>query len=448
MDVVEAKNFYLARYADFERALASAVVPDAWGGAIRGGAISRFAAAGFPGVRDEEWKYTSIAPILNVPFGPARPLGDGLARERLAQLDLGAPVENRLVFINGRLSAELSAARRLPAGVEAGSLAAAMRRSDARVAGHLARYAKYDSQSFVALNTAFMEDGGFVFVPAGVAIEEPIHLVFVALSADGAGVCYPRNLIVLERGAEASVVETYLSLERSLHFTNGVTEAVVGENCRLEHVKIQRESEEAFHIGTLQVQMGRSSRFTSHSLALGGALARNDINVALVGEGGDCTLNGLYIAGGRQHIDNHTRIDHVEPRCASRELYKGILGGRARGVFSGKIYVHKAAEKSDAKQTNKNLLLSESAWVDTKPQLEIHNNDVKCSHGSTIGQVDQDALFYLRSRGIGRSAACALLTQGFAGDVVARLPAAAGRAALEDRVRKRLEAISGDDLAS
>lgn len=446
MDTTEAKNFYLARFVDFERALA--IAPEAWGGAIRSGAISRFAAAGFPGARDEEWKYTSIAPILDVPFGPVRSLSDGLARERLRQLDLGAPAENRLVFINGRLSAELSAARRLPAGVEAGSLAAAMRHGDARVASHLARYAKYDSQSFVALNTAFMEDGGFIFVSAGAVIEEPIHLVFIALSADGAGVCYPRNLIVIERGAEASVVETYVGPERALHFTNGVTEIVVGENGKLDHAKIQRESEEAFHIGTLQVHMGRSSSFTSHSLALGGALVRNDINVALEGEGGDCTLNGLYIAGGRQHIDNHTRIDHVKPHCASRELYKGILGGRARGVFSGKIYVHKTAEKTDARQTNKNLLLSEGAWVDTKPQLEIHNNDVKCSHGSTIGQVDQDALFYLRSRGIDRSAAYALLTQGFAADVVARLPAAQLRASMEQTVRKRLETISGDNGAS
>ena len=446
MDTTEAKNFYLARFADFERSLA--IAPEAWGGAIRSGAISRFAAAGFPGARDEEWKYTSIAPILDVPFGPARSLSAGPARERLRQLDLGASAENRLVFINGRLSAELSAPGRLAAGVAAGSLAAAMRHGDARVASHLARYAKYDSQSFVALNTAFMEDGGFVFVPAGVVLKEPIHLVFIALSADGAGVCYPRNLIVIERSAEASVVETYVGAEGSLHFTNGVTEVVVGENGKLDHAKIQRESEEAFHVGTLQVHMGRSSRFTSHSLALGGELTRNDINVALEGEGGDCTLNGLYIAGGRQHIDNHTRIDHVKPHCSSRELYKGILGGSARGVFSGKIYVHKTAEKTDARQTNKNLLLSEGAWVDTKPQLEIHNNDVKCSHGSTIGQVDQDALFYLRSRGIGRSAAYALLTQGFAGDVIARLPAAQVRASMEQTVQKRLEALSGDNGAS
>jgi Fe-S cluster assembly protein SufD len=304
---------------------------------------------------------------------------------------------------------------------------------------YLARYARYQDHSFVALNTAFIEDGAFVSIPSGKIVEEPIHLFFVSTAAGEATVSHPRNLILVGNDSQVTIVESYVGLNHGVTWTNAVTEIVVGESAVVEHYKLQWEREEAFHTATLQVHESRSSNFTSHSVALGGSLVRNEVNVALDGEGGECTLNGLYLATGRQHVDNHTRIDHVKPHCTSRELYKGVLEGKARGVFNGKIYVHKAAQKTDARQTNKNLLLSADASVDTKPQLEIYNNDVKCTHGSTIGQLDEDALFYLRARGIGLETARSLLTYGFISDIVGRIKLASIRDQLESFVTTRLE---------
>ncbi|MEK7341221.1 MAG: Fe-S cluster assembly protein SufD, partial [Candidatus Binatota bacterium] len=275
--------------------------------------------------------------------------------------------------------------------------------------------------AFVALNTALMRDGAFVYVPAGEMVKEPIQLLFISVAGKEATVSHPRNLIVIGRGGQATVVESYCGVEEEIYFTNAVTEIVVGENGVGEHYKVQREGGKAFHIATLQARLERNSNFSSHSISLGGALVRNEVNAVLDGEGGECTLNGLYMVSGGQHVDNHTRIDHVKAHCNSRELYKGVLDGKSRGVFSGKIYVHEGAEKTDAKQTNNNLLLSQEALIDTKPQLEIYNNDVKCAHGSTIGQLDQDAIFYLRSRGISREDARNLLTYAFASDVISRI---------------------------
>jgi Fe-S cluster assembly protein SufD len=437
MNSEEAKEFYLARFADLERQKSRG---RSWDDEVRRAAIARFAALGFPTTRDEEWRYTSVAPIVKVPFAPG---GENGVEGR--QIDtLGEAAESRLVFINGRFSAPLSRLQGLPSGVVARSLAAAMSDSREKVEPHWARHAGYQEQSFVALNTALMEDGVFLFVPAGTAVDQPIHFLFISSAADEATVAHPRSLIVLERASQATVVESYLSFDSTVYFTNAVTEIVVGESAVLDHYKVQLESEKAFHVATHQAHLDRAANFTSHSIALGGALARNDVNATLNGEGGDCTLNGLYLTYAQQHIDNHTRIDHVKPQCASRELYKGIMGGKSRGVFSGKIYVHKAAEKTDARQTNKNLLLSEEAWIDTKPQLEIYNNDVKCSHGSTIGQLDEDALFYLRARGIDPRAAIGLLTRGFAADVTGRIKSAAVARWVEKFLAEKIDALSTD----
>ena len=442
MDIAEAKDFYLARFASIEQGLADD--GRSWTSEIRRAAIARFAALGFPTTRDEEWRYTNIAPIVKLPFSPGRGEEDGLTGERIGRLDLGKLVEHQLVFINGHFSSELSCLGRLPNGVIAGSLAAAMSNSKAKIEPYWARYADYNGHGFVALNTALMEDGAFLFLPQGTVVEAPIHLLFIATAPDEATVSHPRSLIVMDRGSQATVVESYPGFERAVYFTNAVTEIVVGESAVLDHYKVQLESERAFHIATHQVHLERGGNFSSHSIALGGALARNDVNVALDGEGGDCTLNGLYVTTGQQHVDNHTRIDHLKPRCTSRELYKGIMGGKSKGVFNGKIYVHKAAEKTDARQTNKNLLLSEEAWIDTKPQLEIYNNDVKCSHGSTIGQLDQDALFYLRSRGIESRAAIALLTRGFVSDITGRIKSAPVTGWLEKLFAPKIEVITAD----
>ncbi len=435
MEATEAKDFYQAHFRRLESELArnwqARMQP------MRREAISSFAKLGFPTMRHEEWKYTNVAPLVQIPFKPAAHGLNGLTSETLARLPFGNLAPGQLVFVNGYYTQELSSPQEFPEGVDAGSLAAALDGRPQFLEPYLGRYASYQDHAFVALNTAFMSDGAFVYIPSGKSMETPIYLLFVS-SANGETIAsYPRNLIVVGSGSRVTIVEIYAGLKSEVYLTNAVTEIVVGENAVAEHYKLQWENEEAFHVATLQVHQDRSSNFVSHSIALGGALVRNDINTVLDGEGAECTLNGLYIASGQQHVDNHTRIDHIKPHGTSRELYKGVLDERARGVFNGKIYVHKAAQKTDARQVNKNLLRSRDASVDTKPQLEIYNNDVKCSHGSTIGQIDQDALFYLRSRGIGLEAARDLLTYAFASDVISRLKIEPIRAHLDDLLLTR-----------
>ncbi|MBI3990068.1 MAG: Fe-S cluster assembly protein SufD, partial [candidate division NC10 bacterium] len=348
-----------------------------------------------------------------------------------------APIQ--LVFVNGHYSRELSSLRSLPEGVKVGSLAAILNADPGRVEPYLARYASFQEQAFVALNTAFMEDGAFIDIPPGKVMEGPIHLLFVSTASREPIVSHPRSLIIVGASSQVTIVESYVGLESGLYFTNGVSEIVAGENAVIDHYKLELESEQAFHMATMQALLDRSSNFTSHSVALGGALVRNELNAVLDGEGGECTLNGLYMVTGRRHVDNQTRIDHVRPHCISRELYKGILDGQSRGVFNGKIYVHKHAQKTDARQVNKNLLLSEDAVIDTKPQLEIYNNDVKCSHGSTIGQLDQDSLFYLRTRGMDLESARSLLTYAFTSEMISRIRVEPIRAQLEHLFTARLQ---------
>jgi Fe-S cluster assembly protein SufD len=430
----------LDRYLlDFERFEKNGVTRAAsWVHELRTAAIARFAELGFPTTRHEEWKYTAVGPIAKVLFTRVGDEGPGLLSGALERLSFGPSEGARLVFVNGHYSRELSSLRALPDGVRVGSLAAALTADSEGIEPHLARYAGYEDHAFVALNTAFIEDGAFLYVPAGKIVGDPIQLLFISTARGTATASHPRNLIVAGDGSQATIVETYVGADKAVYFTNAVTEIVVGENAALDHYKLQRESEEAFHVATLQVHQARSSTFASHSIALGGALVRNDVNVVLDGEGSECTLNGLYMATGQQHMDHHTRIDHARPHGLSRQLYKGVLGGKARGVFDGKIVVHPAAPKTDARQTNKNLLLSGDALIDTKPQLEINNNDVKCTHGSTIGRLDENSIFYLRSRGIGLEAARGLLTYAFASEIINGIKVEPLRAKLDNLVATRL----------
>jgi Fe-S cluster assembly protein SufD len=402
----------------FER-LAERKTGPTWVEPIRKKAIGCFADLGFPTTKDEEWRYTSVAPILALPFGPALPGIDDLttigAVERATSLSLPP---HRLVFVNGRFAPALSSGGSLPEQMVACGLKEAFARNREGLERHLARHADYERHAFVALNTALMEDGAYLHVPRGQILQEPIFVLFISASGEKAAVAHPRNLIVAEPGSQVTVVEAHLGVGRAAYFTNGVTEIVAAQDAVIDHYKLVRESDAAFHVATQQAALERGSSFVSHLFVLGGALVRNDVNAVLRGEGIDCALNGLFVAGGEQHVDSHTRIDHVRPHCSSRELYKGILDGKARGVFNGKIYVDHGAPKTDAKQTNKNLLLSSRASIDTKPQLEIYNNDVKCTHGSTIGQLSQDALFYMRTRGIGAPEARRLLTHAFASEIV------------------------------
>ena len=430
LEVIEEKDVYLSSFAEFEKGAAAA---PAWLRRLRGTAMDRFAELGFPTLRDEDWRFTNLAPLVRVPFRPATSFTlSGRATERLRDFSLDGGDGIQLVFVNGRYAPSLSTVRPLPAGVNAGSLAAVLATHPERVEPHLGRHAGYEEHAFVALNTAFIRDGAFVSIPKGAVVNGPIHLVFVSTAPAEATVSHPRNLILLGVNSQATVVESYLGPDGETYFSNAVTEVVGAENAVLDHYKVQREGVEAFHVATTQVHLGRGANYTSTSIALGGTLVRNEVNVVLGAEGDECTLNGLYMAAGRQLVDNHTRIDHAKPHCASHELYKGILDGKARGVFNGKIFVHPDAQKTDAKQTNKTLLLSEDAVINTQPQLEIFADDVKCTHGATIGQLAADAIFYLRSRGIGRDEARSLLTYAFANDIVGRIKVEPIRARLEE----------------
>jgi Fe-S cluster assembly protein SufD len=311
-------------------------------------------------------------------------------------------------------------------------LANALQRDDDVLHAHLSRYVRYQEHSFVALNTAFIEDGALVLIPKGAVVEEPIYLVFVSTGQYGPVVSHPRNLIVAGEGSQARIVEIHIGAGSGAYFANAVTEIFGDEGAAIDHYLLQREGDAGVHIGMLEAQLSRHCNFSANSITLAGSLVRNDVHVVLNGEGSECSLNGLYLVDGKQHVDNHTEIEHCMPRAKSRELYKGILSGSARGVFNGKILVHKDAQKSDARQTNKNLVLSENAVINTKPQLEIHADDVKCSHGSTVGQLDRDALFYLRSRGIDSAEAQSLLCYAFASEVVSRVKIATMRAQLDD----------------
>lgn len=409
-----------------------------WIESARRGAFERFAEMGFPGPRDEGWKYTRVTPIEKRAFRSMPKSCVGLVPEDLEHFFFASLPCHRLVFVNGQYTPQLSKPGALPEATNVASIGQTLASDPDRLEPYLGRYADSGAHGFAALNTAFMEDGAFLYFPRDTVLEHPVHLLFVATTQDEELFANPRNLIVAEQGSEATVIESFVSLGGSGYFTNALTEVVVGDNAGLTHYKVQQESIDAFHIATLQVQQRRDSRFTSHSVSFGGALVRNDLNAVLDAEGTQCTLNGLYMAAGRQHVDYHTRIDHMKPFGTSRERYKGILSGRSRGVFNGLTYVHPGAQKTDASQSNDNLLLSRDAEVDTKPQLEIYADDVKCSHGATVGQLDDDMIFYLRARGIEAQAARGLLTYGFARDVIDHMHLAAVRNAVEEALLTQL----------
>jgi Fe-S cluster assembly protein SufD len=416
INVTEEKNTYLSSFAEFRQSDAARSSP--WLEGIRRTAIGRFSELGFPSMRLEEWKYTSVNPIARVPFVPAPGRSNGITASDLARFTFSEMECCQLVFIDGRYSHSLSTPKSLPRGVRVKNLASALASDRELLEPHLARHAAYDQNAFAALNTAFMADGAFIYVPQGTVLKEMIHLLFLSTGDGEPTVSHPRNLVVLGAGSQAIVVESYVGLNQGQYFTNAVSEIVAGSDCVLDHTKLQRESDRAFHVATLQFHQDRNSNVTSHSISLGGSLVRNDLNLVLDAEGCQALLNGLYLTKGTQHIDNHTRIDHAKPHCESRELYKGILDDRSTGVFNGKILVRQNAQKTNAKQTNKNLLLSEEALVNTTPQLEIFADDVKCTHGATIGRLNEDELFYMRSRGIGEESARTLLTYAFASDIL------------------------------
>jgi len=368
------------------------------------------------------------------------PAADAPARAALGKNVFASLPGSRLVFVNGHYSASLSSVGKLPPGAKVSNLASALASDPAFIEKQLGRCALTEDNSFAALNQAFFLDGGFVHLPAGVAVEEPIQLIFVSTVKQSGGTIQPRNLIVAGANTRATVIESYLCTGGAAYFTNAVTELVAGDHAALEYVKFQDEAAAAFHLATIAAQLGRASRVNVHSFALGAKLSRTNIRAKLAGEGLECILNGLYLTRGEQLADHHMIVEHAQPHCASHEYFNGILDDKSRGVFHGRIYVHPLAQKTDAKQTNKNLLLSDDATVDTKPQLEIYADDVKCTHGATVGQLNAESIFYLRTRGIGEDTARRMLIHAFAGEIIARVKHESVREELDKLMWDRLEA--------
>lgn len=425
--------------AEAERVVSGRRRTDAdWLTRTRHGAIERFRTLGFPTTRDEDWRFTSVAPIADSRFELARNGASSVGPEDLAPFQWQGDLAATLVFVNGRYVAAASDVDRLPPGVRVESLARALTEPANDVEAHLTRVATMNRQAFTALNTSFLVDGAFVHVPDAMIVTAPIQLLFLSVGDERPTMAHPRVLVVMGASSQASIVESYGASRVERYFTNAVTEVAAGENATLDHYKVQRESPASFHVGTTYVRAARDAHVACHSISLGGSLVRNDVLVVLDGEGGSCTLNGLYLSDGTRLVDNHTTIDHARPHCGSREVYKGILSDHSRAVFNGKIVVRPDAQKTDAKQTNKALLLSEDAQINTKPQLEIFANDVKCTHGAAIGQMDDEAIFYLRARGLSEQQARHLLIQAFAGDVLNQMPLEPLRARIGEELMRRL----------
>ena len=436
MAVKKSTQGYLGAFEKIEALSAGGA--DAWLLPIRKAAMARFTELGFPTTRDEEWRFTNVSRITNGTFTPARRSDKVIDTKLLAPITVCAAGVHRLVFVDGCLSAELSSVGSPPEGVTIRSLAEALAAGDPMLESHLARYAKCDDQAFVALNTAMMQDGAVVHVARNTVVERPIHVLYVSTAGDPSSVSYPRNLFVLEPGSQATIVEAYAGLGDATYFNNTVTEIIARENAVLDHYKIGSEGADGLHMGSLHIHQDRSSNVSSHNVTLGGALVRNDVHTILDGEGCECTLNGFYLADGDRHVDNHLIVEHAKPNCDSREFYKGVLDGKGKGIFSGRIIVREDAQKTDAKQTNQSLLLSEDAHVESKPQLEIFADDVKCTHGATIGQVSEEALFYLRSRGMSKESAHSMLVYAFAGELIQKIQIESLRLRLSDTLFDRL----------
>lgn len=412
---IDIKDWYILNFGEFEKKLNGGKESSIH--QKRKDALSNFSRLEFPTIKDEEWKYTSIAPLLKYNFVPS--YEKKIVSEELIKSLLFDEMEHSLIiFINGRYSAENSLLLNLPKGVIVGSIADEIKKKNEVLLKHFGKYADHQNHIFTALSTAYTEDGAFIYVPTGKIVEEPIHIIFITDSGNEKILTQPRNLFVAEKNSQVTIIEHYVGNEGEIYFTNSVTEIVAEENAVVDHIKLQEESKKAFHIARMEVDQERSSNFSSHLISTGADLTRNDSNARFNNEGGECTLNGLYIIDGTQLFDAHTLMDHAKPHCNSHEHYKGILDDKSRGVFNGKIIVRQDAQKTNAFQENNSILLSDEALVNTKPQLEIFADDVKCSHGATIGQMDDEAKFYLKSRGIGEEASKGILLHAFASDVI------------------------------
>jgi Fe-S cluster assembly protein SufD len=401
--------------------------------------LKYFTQLGFPTRKLESWKYTGVDSILQNSFRLITHYeSNGLKKDQLSKWNFGCESSYRIVFVDGHYSKKHSSFQNLPNGVLIGSLARALEHHTALVEQHLHQLTPYQTHPFAALNTAFTQDGAFVYIPSGTVLDHPIQFLFFFTSDQTPYLSHPHNLFILGAHSQAAIFEGYVSEKAGVYFTNAATEIALEENAILDHHKIQEESLQAFHIATTNVKQGGQSVYRSHQFSWGASLTRSDLSTLLNAEGAETMLNGLYLANGKQHVDNHTSIDHAKPHCTSTEMYKGILDGSAQGVFDGKIIVRPDAQKTSARQTNKNLILSDNALINTKPLLEIFADDVKCNHGATIGRLDENQLFYLRARGIDAEVARNILTYAFASEMVTPIGLAGARSYLQEKILGKL----------
>ena len=433
-ELVKSENTYQAAFREV-RELSPA---SPWLELVRSSAMDRFEQLGFPSVREEEWKYTNLATLAKESFVPVT----SAIQLQIGDVSRFAYPETRgahLVVVDGFLRDDLSETTALE-HVVATDLFSAV--ADARynklIRKYLARNAGYHNNGLTALNTAFLQSGVFVCIPKNVKLEKPLQITFIGGTANSAN--FPRVLVVAEENSSATLIENFVSIGEQRYFSNAIAEIVLRDGAQLEHYRLQRDSKKAFHVSTTSAELGRASRYNTTSINLGAQLSRHDVSVVMDHEGAETSVDGLYMVDSDQHADTHSVIDHKQPHCTSHQLYKGILDGNARAVFNGKIFVREGAQKTDARQTNKNLLLSEKARVDTKPQLEIYADDVKCAHGAAVGQIEPEELFYLETRGIGPELGRSLLTYGFAEEVIARIKLESIRAELDQIVLKQLHA--------
>ncbi len=428
------------RFDDRRAALPGA--GQAWADGVRAEGIAAFRALGVPDRRSEAWKYTDVRKLAALDYAPAPVHSNGVSQGLTSEIETAGAEDHRLVFVNGHFRADLSKTDGLPDGATIASTAALLADGDALLTGHLGRVTEAAGHPFLGLNTALMQDGFVLNLRSGVVVEQPIRIVFLTdLEADAAAVAHPRNLVVAGDNSQATLVEIHRGGDGTPYFTNAVTEISVGAGAHLHHYKLQDEGDAALHLANLQVRLGRDATYDNFILSLGAKLARNDIGAVLGATGIDCRLSGAYVARDSQHMDTTSFIDHAEPDCRSREVYAGVLDGKSRGVFQGKIVVRRDAQRTDGHQLNRALLLSKGAEIDSKPELEIYADDVKCSHGATAGEIDEDALFYLRTRGIGEGEARALLIEAFLMEALEEVSVPAVRDEFAERLKARLASM-------
>ena len=392
-----------------------------WFSKQRQSAFDIFQESGFPNTRVEDWKYTDVKPIAKNTFSnitESNMASDNNEIDEILIKDLDCV---NLVFINGAYSEKYSDIKNISSKIVIKSMADALINDESLLKKHLTKHINQELNSFTALNTAFIQDGAYINISANTNIDKPINITYISRDSNHPFATHPRNLIVMGENSNATIIENYVGSGKVNYFTNSVTETVLLQGAVLKHYKIQQEGSSAFHIASLNTSQSKDSRFESHLVSIGGALVRNNINASLNEEGAEIIMNGLYMTEDVQHVDNHTRVDHLKPHTQSHQNYRGVLNGKSRGVFNGKVVVHPQAQKIEAYQNNANLLLSDDAEIDTKPELEIYADDVKCTHGATVGQLDDDMLFYLRSRAVDEKTARSLLTYAFADEVISEI---------------------------